>query len=93
LRFVLNSNMTAQITPLSKLPTGAQARIERYLSPDPALRRFRELGMLPGTVVRVVRRAPMGDPIEVAVGASLLSIRGEHAALISVTLETTGSDE
>ena len=85
--------MTANCTPLSKLPAGTHARIERYLSPDPALRRFRELGMLPGTMVSVVRRAPLGDPIEVAVGASLLSIRGEYAALISVSLEATQSDE
>lgn len=71
--------------PLTRMPQGASVRIERYLSPDPALRRFRELGMLPGTVIQIVRRAPLGDPIEVAVGASLLSIRGEHAALIAVS--------
>jgi Fe2+ transport system protein FeoA len=85
--------MAAHYTPLSKLPAGTRARIERYLSPDPALRRFRELGMLPGTIISVVRRAPMGDPIEVAVGASLLSIRGEYAALISVSMETAESDK
>lgn len=71
--------------PLTQLPVGSTARIDRYLSTDPALRRFRELGMLPGTLIKVIRRAPLGDPIEVAVGASLLSIRGEQAALIAVS--------
>ncbi|MCB1076458.1 MAG: ferrous iron transport protein A [Verrucomicrobiae bacterium] len=71
--------------PLSLLPVESAARIERYLSSDPALRRFRELGMLPGSAIRVVRRAPMGDPIEVAIGSSLLSIRKEQAAMIEVT--------
>lgn len=71
--------------PLSCLKAGSRARIERYQSSDPALRRFRELGMLPGTVIRVVRLAPLGDPIEIAVGASLFSLRKEQAELITVS--------
>ncbi len=77
--------------PLSRLAAGNRARIESYLSSDPALRRFRELGLLPGTLIRVVRLAPLGDPIEIAVGASLLSLRKEQAELITVTLESADS--
>lgn len=79
--------MTGHQPLLTQIPVGTTVRIVRYLSADPALRRFRELGMLPGTLIRVVRRAPLGDPIEVAVGASLLSIRSEHAGLIAVAQE------
>lgn len=77
--------------PLSRLVAGNRARIESYLSSDPALRRFRELGLLPGTLIRVIRLAPLGDPIEIAVGASLLSLRKEQAELITVTLESADS--
>lgn len=77
--------------PLSRLAAGNRARIESYLSSDPALRRFRELGLLPGTLIRVIRLAPLGDPIEIAVGASLLSLRKEQAELITVTLESADS--
>lgn len=84
--------MKTETQTLSQLPIGTQARIERYLSTDPALRRFRELGLLPGSLIKVVRRAPLGDPIEIAVGASLLSIRQEQASLIAVMLEVAEGD-
>ena len=46
------------------------------LPPDSdAHTRLRELGFVPGTPVRLVRRAPMGDPIEVAVRGSRLAMR------------------
>ncbi len=76
--------MTEDSLKLSHLQVGSRARIASYLSTDPALRRFREMGMLPGTEVRIVRLAPLGDPIEIAVGASLLSLRREQADLITV---------
>lgn len=91
LRLVLNK-MTTSSLPLSRLSVGARARIDSYLSTDPALRRFRELGMLPGVEIRVVRHAPLGDPIEVAVGASLLSLRRQQAELITVFPESSDSD-
>ena len=69
---------------LSQLNAGDEAVIERFLSDEPALRRLRELGLLPGTPVNVVRRAPLGDPIEISVRGSLLSIRNEQAKLIAI---------
>ena len=50
--------------PLADLPPGARAVVERV---DPGLaigRRLLDLGFVPGTEVRVVRRAPLGDPVE-----------------------------
>ncbi len=84
--------MSDSSQPLSQVPVGTQVRIDRYLSNDPALRRFREMGMLPGTVIRVVRLAPLGDPMEISVGASLLSLRVEQAALITVTPESPAGE-
>ncbi|MCB1231242.1 MAG: ferrous iron transport protein A [Verrucomicrobiae bacterium] len=73
--------------PLSRLPVGTRARIASYLSNDAAFRRFREMGMLPGSEIRIVRLAPLGDPIEITVGASLLSLRREQAEMIAVIPE------
>ncbi|MFT5354943.1 MAG: ferrous iron transport protein A [Polyangiales bacterium] len=42
------------------------------------------MGVLPGTEVRIVRRAPMGDPIEIRLRGYSLSIRGTEAAGIDV---------
>ena len=47
-------------------------------------RRLMEMGLVPGTRARVVNVAPLGDPLEIEVRASRLSIRKAEAALIVV---------
>jgi len=47
-------------------------------------RRFAEMGLVPGAVVTVVAAAPLGDPVEYAVGGSLLSIRKDDARAVIV---------
>ncbi len=74
---------------LADLPLGQQAKIvsidcERRLS-----RRLMEMGLLPGTCVRVVRVAPLGDPIELRLRNYSLSVRRAAATKIAVTLEGT----
>ncbi|MGB3050917.1 MAG: FeoA family protein [Polyangiales bacterium] len=72
---------------LVDLPLGQHAEIasidcERRLS-----RRLMEMGLLPGTRVRVVRVAPLGDPIELRVRNYSLSVRRAEAAKIAVRPE------
>ena len=72
---------------LADLPLGQHAAIasidcERRLS-----RRLMEMGLLPGTRVRVVRVAPLGDPIELRVRNYSLSLRRAEAAKIVVSPE------
>jgi len=47
-------------------------------------RRLMEMGLVPGTPVRLIDVAPLGDPIEIEVRSSRLSIRKAEAALIRV---------
>jgi ferrous iron transport protein A len=47
-------------------------------------RRLMEMGLVPGTTVTVVNVAPLGDPLEIEVRASRLSIRKNEAALVRV---------
>ena len=47
-------------------------------------RRLMELGLVPGTPVEVVRRAPLGDPVELKLRQVHLSIRRSEAAHIHV---------
>ena len=47
-------------------------------------RRLMELGLVPGTPVEVVRRAPLGDPVELRLRQVHLSIRRSEAAHIHV---------
>lgn len=48
------------------------------------VRRLMELGIVPGTAVEVVRRAPFGDPTEVRVRDVNLSVRRTETACIHV---------
>jgi ferrous iron transport protein A len=49
-----------------------------------AVRRLMELGLVPGTRITLVRRAPLGDPIEFSVRDVRLSLRRSEAAGIHV---------
>jgi ferrous iron transport protein A len=46
--------------------------------------RLYTLGLFPGVHVRVLRLAPLGDPMQIKVGNALLSIRRQEADLIQV---------
>lgn len=49
-----------------------------------------EMGLLPGALVRVLRVAPLGDPIELRVRDYALSVRRAEAAKIAVTPSGAG---
>lgn len=69
---------------LDGLANGERAVISA-LDCEPAVtRRLMELGLTPGTVVQVVRRAPLGDPIELSVRGVHLWLRRSEASRIDV---------
>lgn len=49
--------------------------------------RLMEMGLLPGTTVRVVRRAPLGDPLELRLRGFSLSLRRADANAVRVDVE------
>ncbi len=69
---------------LAELPVAVGAKIERFLSSSPSLTRLRELGLVPGATVEVIRRAPLGEPIEIRLRGSQLAMRNADAAFIAV---------
>lgn len=68
---------------LSEVPVGASAIV---LSVDDGgrARRLEDLGFLPGTTVRVERRAPFGDPVVYQLRGVRLAMRRADAHLVSV---------
>ncbi len=69
---------------LDTLVPGESGVVVRLVG-DPAIaRRLMELGLTPGTAVEVVRRAPLGDPVELRLREIHLSIRRSEAAHIHV---------
>jgi ferrous iron transport protein A len=48
--------------------------------------RLMEMGMVPGAPVRVVKSAPLGDPIHVCIRDCHLALRRSEAKTISVSI-------
>lgn len=69
---------------LAQLPIGPYARVLSMPTGRSALTRLREMGIVPGTLVQVIRRAPLGEPIEISVRGSRLSMRNHEAAFIEL---------
>jgi ferrous iron transport protein A len=72
---------------LAELSPGQRGEV-RSVTGDPALvQRLYELGLLEGEQVEVVALAPLGDPIEIRLGNSRLTLRRAEAAGISVGIK------
>ena len=76
---------------LAQLAVGASATIRAYPQAGPAFTRLREMGLLPGTRVTLVRTAPLGDPIEIQVRGYRLSLRKSEAALVEISAEPSAA--
>ena len=76
--------MAAVLTKLSELPIGGRGIVREFPSQDPAFLRMREMGLLVGTTVTLVRTAPLGDPLEIKVRGYHLTLRKADAAHVLV---------
>jgi Fe2+ transport system protein FeoA len=80
------NDMTTSVQSLGDLEIGESAVISGYTDVAPA-RRLLEMGFLPGTTVKAIRKAPLGDPIEYFVMGGRVSMRRADAAEILVRPE------
>lgn len=72
------------MTPLSELKPGATGRLSE-MECSPVLRlRLMELGFLPGATVRLVRRVPVADLVEIECRGCHLSLRMSEAARLMI---------
>jgi ferrous iron transport protein A len=69
---------------LSALTVGGSAVVKEFPKSGNAFLRLREMGVLPGTKVTLVRTAPMGDPIEIKVRGYHLTLRKSEAEHVLV---------
>lgn len=64
--------------PLASLPIGGRGKLCARPDGEVPARRLAELGFVPGTEVRMVRRAPFGDPIEIELRGYRVCLRREQ---------------
>ncbi len=70
---------------LTNLPIGATAKVLAVHGNNAITRRLMEMGVVPGVVVRVIKSAPFGDPLEVRVRGYHLAMRKSEADTIEVS--------
>lgn len=79
--------MTNQQVNLSSLPIGQEAKVTAVRGNGQITRRLMEMGVVPGALVRVIKSAPFGDPLEVRVRGYHLAMRKSEADQITVLSE------
>ena len=69
---------------LSALAPGERGKVAEIGGDADAVRRLMDLGLIRGTTLELVRRAPLGDPLEVKVRGFMLTLRRAEAEHIEV---------
>ncbi len=75
-------------TPLSTARPGDQCVVLGIAADPPELRgRLYALGVIPGSRLEVLRRAPLGDPLQLRVSGACVSMRKSEAELVQVDID------
>jgi Fe2+ transport system protein FeoA len=69
------------------LPVGTAARVLAVNGSGAVARRLIEMGLVPGAPVRVIKAAPLGDPIEICLRNYHLALRRAEAQTIMVATD------
>ena len=71
---------------LDKIEIGQSARIQEVNGEGQRRQHFLDMGLIPDAIVKLVKFAPLGDPMEIMVHGYALTLRKADAALIGVEL-------
>ena len=69
---------------LKDLKPGQEGNVKSIATVGAMKRRIMDMGITPGVEVKVIKAAPLGDPIEVHVRGYELSLRKEEALKIEI---------
>ncbi len=75
---------------LDMLVPGEKGTIGNFSTPAIEVRhRLMEMGLTRGTMIEVIRLAPLGDPIEISVRGYRLSLRRKEASAVMIRKDQT----
>lgn len=69
---------------LKEMKPGQQGTVASISTTGAMKRRIMDMGVTPGVLVKVVKVAPLGDPIEIHVRGYELSLRKDEAEQIEI---------
>ncbi len=67
---------------LDSLAPGQQGAVVALRGPEAVTTKLAEAGFVPGALITLVRRAPLGSPLEVAVDGARFTLRAEDASAV-----------
>lgn len=76
--------MGEQAITINDLSVGAEGTITEVGGEGVLRLRFLDMGLIPGTRIRIQKIAPLGDPIQILIRGYELTIRREDASKIFV---------
>ncbi|MCI8516484.1 MAG: ferrous iron transport protein A [Hungatella sp.] len=71
---------------LRDLKPGQQGKVAGIGAAGAVKRRIMDMGVTPGVEIKVIKTAPLGDPVEVRVRGYELSLRKDEAAQIQIDM-------
>ena len=69
---------------LSDISPGARFRVLGFKDHNDYSAQLMRLGLVPGTEVTVIRRAPLGDPLEIRLRGYSLALRPQEAEVLDI---------
>jgi ferrous iron transport protein A len=84
LKTIFRNGTDREVASLAETPLGRAVTVCSVDGARAFRRRLLEMGLVPGTPVRIVTVAPLGDPLRIEVRGGQWSIRRAEAAQIQV---------
>ncbi len=72
---------------LDEMKPGGTCTIQKLSASDRLGQRLLDMGVYPGLDIKVVRNAPLEDPMEVELDGYFVSLRHAEARLVEVTVQ------
>lgn len=69
---------------LDRLPIGAHGVVLSVGAEGPVRRRLLDLGLVPGTVVKSIRRSLAGDPTAFGIRGAVIALRAQEGSKVLV---------
>ncbi|MGD9123622.1 MAG: FeoA family protein [Desulfarculaceae bacterium] len=79
-----SNNCTQAECSLGGVRRGCRCRIRRLHAHGAVRQRLLDMGLIPNAEVEVMRVAPLGDPIEIKVATSFITLRKQEADQIEI---------
>ena len=76
----------ARTVPMRQMKVGQKARITSVEAAGEVNQRIRDMGLIPGSTVSVIGRAPLQDPVAVRLSGVTISLRNNEADHIHVEI-------